>query len=48
MEKINVKDKESEETETTVMNTESRLKRQRGGGEKIHRGRVQSSKQSHV
>lgn len=48
MEKINAKDKESEEKKNTVMNRESMLKRQKGEGEWIDRGRVQPSKQSHV
>lgn len=48
LEKINAKDKESEEGGKTVMNREIRLKRQRGGGERLDRGRVQSSEQSHV
>lgn len=48
MEKINAWDRESEGNEITVMNGESGLTRQRGGGETIDRRRVQSSKQSHV
>lgn len=35
LEKINAKDKESEEGKKTVMNREIRLKRQRGGGDRV-------------
>ena len=42
------KDKDSQEKGITGMDRESRQKRQRAGGVKIDRGRIQSSKQSYV